>query len=1189
MLAMGSKMDDRKQGLLADLVWPTEAYTRATNIELDYRNPEGVPEYKFTSKALRLLEDVLDSCQGNRRDRAWSVVGPYGSGKSTFSLFLLQVLTGSSSAWLRRCLVQLRLASPAMEQRVKVEILTPRARYLPVIVQGARLPLDLALCRALHRAITDDEWDTSWVPESLRSSLQLTLETLETGVSDSRSTLDLYSRASKLAKEEGGFKGLLVVVDEFGKFLERAAWQGDLPDLMAAQYLAELASAQREPDVLFLVLLHQGFQHYASSLSQKQWVEWAKIQGRFRQVDFNEEPDNLYSLVAASMKERGRSQDSVALIKRWSQRVWEEVKHIPAFKEHQESLWPDLLSQVYPLHPIALYALPRLSARLGQNERTLFSFLASDDALGLKKFLRSTPLAGEELPSLTLDYLFEYFLTGARYASLPPDVQRRISEIDAALDRLGDRPPLEVQLLKVLAAISVLRGGPSLPASEGVLAAALDINSEGRLSELRDALEGLLTRKIVVFRKFSGEYRIWQGSDFDFDTALSKAREEVQADFELSTVLDQELVPRPLVARKHSFETGTTRFFAVQFIPAAQAVETSRESLSRKIEKSHADGLVLYVLPRNCRELGEAEQWAKSLDESRLLVVLPREPIGVTTIVQDLAALRRIRSEWPELQDDPVAMKELAARIESVDDLLHEAIDTITEPAPRSTTCYWKGQAQHVADRRQLNRLLSQICDDVYTFAPRIRNELINRRGLSTAVVVAVKKIISGLIAQKGEPMLGFSGNGPEVSIFRAVFELQDIYRGTELGNYSLSCPTERTDHGLRHVWEEIEDFLHSTTGAGRPITDLYTRLTEPPYGLREGLLPILTWAVLLYHRQSACLYENGTYVKDWSAEMFDRFVKAPVTFTVRWLILAGPMGALVRELNLAVPNATALHEVKGAVPLTGFLENLYRWYHGLPDFGKHTQRLPSGALELRKVINTAVDPIELIMEKVPQALGLSPTTSGGSFTKRRRAQYAQVFKEAILDLTSAYSGLINDLVERTAADFGTRPVIVELRGFFQRLDPLLLEHVRDVTAKAFLVRARDEQPTDVHWVESLGAVLANQAPRFWMDHHREEFEDKLSLVALALRDAQRRAFARRLGRGMRRIILECAEAPVVDVVVEEGNLNSETSGLAAHLLSFLDNYTSGISKAQKQAILARALELTVRESLQGGADHEHR
>lgn len=80
------------------------------------------------------------------------------------------------------------------------------------------------------------------------------------------------------------------------------------------------------------------------------------------------------------------------------------------------------------------------------------------------------------------------------------------------------------------------------------------------------------------------------------------------------------------------------------------------------VEESRTDGIVHFVLPSNMQELQESERWAKTIAEPRLVVAVPKAPLGVSTFLLDLSALRKIRAAWPELRDDPVAMKELAAR-----------------------------------------------------------------------------------------------------------------------------------------------------------------------------------------------------------------------------------------------------------------------------------------------------------------------------------------------------------------------------------------------------------------------------------------------------------------------------------------------------------------------------------------------
>ncbi len=299
------------------------------------------------------------------------------------------------------------------------------------------MPLDSALVRGLLAAAEGDGGTANWATQALVDSLRRAADTQAAGVSDPAGTADLFRRAS-IHAVENGYSGLLIVVDEFGKFLERAGRRGELPDLIAAQYLAELASSIDRSRILFIVLVHQAFQNYASSLSQAEWLEWVKSQGRFREVLFAEPPDEQYDLVASSLHPEKISERGAARVRDWAENAWRDVADLDAFKSESAERWISLAEATYPLHSLALYALPRLSSRVGQNERTLFTFVASDDPLSLSSAV-SAVSSGTSDATITLDYLYDYFIMSANRAAVAPEVQRNIYEAEVALER-GFKP-----------------------------------------------------------------------------------------------------------------------------------------------------------------------------------------------------------------------------------------------------------------------------------------------------------------------------------------------------------------------------------------------------------------------------------------------------------------------------------------------------------------------------------------------------------------------------------------------------------------------------------------------------------------------------------------------------------------------------------------------------------------------------
>jgi len=1177
-------MTGKIEKALANYIWPDEHFARSTNIELDHKQPESVPDYRFTAKSLRLLDDVLDSSLGSRRDKAWSVIGPYGSGKSTFLLFLLQLLSGASSPWLQRCLIQLRLANPNIANKVDITLNKGNAKYIPIIVQGSRNALDRTLCDALLEAATGADRDISWVSESFLSSLNITLQVMDSGITDSISTIKLYERAANLVKD-AGYKGLLVIIDEFGKFLERARWQGDLPDLVTAQYLAELATNSDDSQILFLVALHQGFQHYASSLSRQQWLEWVKIQGRFNQIDFSEEPENLYGLVASSINYTDISANLNEAIDQWSLRVWNQVKGLPPFKSDTDKIfWRDLLPHVYPFHPITLYALPRLSAYLGQNERTLFTFLASDDPLGLKSFLKRTQQKSDNLPSLTVDYLYDYFVHGARASLLPLEVQRKVTEIEAALERLGDRPTEEMRLLKTIGIISLLKVGPSLPTSKKVLDATLDKDPLETEMQIGKTIKNLISRRIIVYRQFAEEYRIWEGSDFDFDGALEKTREDLQQSFDLTLALDRLVKSRPMFARRHSFETGTSRIFRTKLVEATVLLKMQDSDFTLLPHQNRCDGVIIYSIPSTVQELDMLKHWVTKISDAKVIIVIPREPLGLHHLTLDLSSLRELPQNWPELAEDIVAIKEIAGRIESMEDYLYENLSNVIEPDTQLSTYYWRGKPQNIEDSRALNVLLSNICDECFSATPVIRNELINRDTISTSVVVAVKKIIESLLADTHDPKLGFVGNGPEISIIKAVLEDNDLYNKRSDELWYLSDPTKNTPSNIGKVWMEIEHFIQSSRSSAMTFDVLYEKLTSLPYGMRKGIISLLIWIALIYFRSTISLYENGTYIKDWTIELFDKFIRMPKAFSLRQLIFSHGSGDFIRKLNAKIPNASKIRKQDGGIPLNIFLYNLFNWYSLLPVYTKNTSRLSKESNEFLRVLLAVTDPIEFIFNDIPSSLGLDITqniinNSGEDEQHRYFKRYVRKFGIIIKEVDESYDRLIVELVGFTSQRFGSHYSVTSLREIFHSIGSETIEYVSDSEAKAFLVRAKLPQTDDGLWIESVTSVLTGQAPKYWEDKDVEDYKIKVSNVVMALNQARRSQYAYASledgqKRRMKRIIIEEQGQRILEDFYSAGDFNSDIDEKSRNILHLIEKEYSDISPRSKKILVARILEL---------------
>ena len=1159
---------------LGRMVSTEERFARSTNIGFDFMDDSLLPDFKFTNKTVDLLQDLFEGTEGSHRDRAWSIVGPYGSGKSIFSLFTLKLLCGDYSDWIIRSLSHLEIANPELKNEIETRDKSTSNLYMPVIAQGSTSSLDFTLCSALLEATNYPSEGPSWVSEQFIESIQLHMETIEAGIVDSKSTIDLYRRAIHFAKD-AGYKGLIVVIDEFGKFLETAAHKGSVSSVITSQYLAELASSSKDSDLMYFTILHQGMSNYMTSLSEREWNEWTKIQGRFRNVEFTQDEYGLYQLIASSLYQSGAISENV--LESWTTRAWEQVKGIPYFDTPtNRNTWPQLLPKAYPFLPVSLFALPRLSRILSQNERSLFSFLGSDDPLGFKSFLEKTLGTFDELPSLPIDYLYDYFISDSSYISQTPEIRRSISETENALERLSGDNPFESRIVKAIGTINLLRAGGTLPANEQTLIAALDVNSKDEMTTFKNSLDQLLARKIIIYRKYSNEYRLWQGSDFDFETFISTAKEEIKEDVDIPSILKSELDLRPIPARRHSITTGASRHFSVEFSGnSSEGVPVLQE------ESSSTDGSIIYSLPESENEVSLVNKLATRIKQPNVIQVVPKKPIVVNDLAVELAALRKVVRDQIELQDDPIAMQEMSGRIQATEEVLRQELEDLLEPNTNSSNWFWKGIKQDVSTRRRLQGLLSDISDEIYSKTPHIPNELINREHLSTAMVVGLKKLVAAILTNEDEEELGLSGNGPEVSIYRAVFGEGELHTPLRSGKWRFTKPSSKSDGTILPVWSKIERFFKSATDAPKDFGSLYKDLSAPPFGLKSGLIPLLVWLVAHYNRKSVSVYENGTYQREWNPELFDRFIKSPSDFTIRWLKFRNKeTNNLLKNLILAVPNTT--YDSKTEDPqLTRLLEDLFTWYQQLPDYSKRTFNLTQEAKDLRQVLTSESDPINLVFKSLPSSIGIkTPQPMGNndsSLGSSEKNDYPSELKYVLAEIEGSYQALLQELLDSMYESFNCKASVKDLRNFFIDMDEDFVNCVYEPLVKSFLLRARSEEGDNQIWVESITATLANQAPRYWIDHHFEEFKDNLALTSLSLRDARKRLFANSIATSDKaspfvRVTVEKPGIEMNEVFLTDNDLEKNIEELAGEYLDLFRKQTDHLTVAEKQRLLLRIL-----------------
>lgn len=153
---------------------------------------------------------------------------------------------------------------------------------------GAREPLARALVKGLVHSLKRDGH------HRILARLQAEMDDSLTEPNPSpQQVASIYQRAAQLSYL-AGTRGILLIIDELGKFLEYAALHPKDGDIFVLQELAEASARSGDTPLLMIGVLHQSAGAYARRIGRTHQLEWAKVGERFRELPFY--PDDIEQL-----------------------------------------------------------------------------------------------------------------------------------------------------------------------------------------------------------------------------------------------------------------------------------------------------------------------------------------------------------------------------------------------------------------------------------------------------------------------------------------------------------------------------------------------------------------------------------------------------------------------------------------------------------------------------------------------------------------------------------------------------------------------------------------------------------------------------------------------------------------------------------------------------------------------------
>lgn len=1045
-------------------------HLRSVQIERDFADPRATLHYVVTPFIRSTFERLNEGFQSGSTRRAWRLTGDYGSGKSGFALALARLGQGAKD-----------LLPPALHE------FAANGRLEPVLVVGEREPVGQSVMRGL---LATAERCFGRVPKPLAKMLNAPPEprNVLAALDALRAALVSNLRAT----------GILLILDELGKNLEFAAARVEADDVYLLQHLAEAAARSGSEPVVVVAILHQAIAGYASRLTSAQRREWEKVAGRYEEIVFSPPLEQAALLVAAALDLD--SDGCPAKLARAAERTMAEALKLNWYGSGaaRGSLL-ELAPAMLPLDPTVLPVISRAMRRFGQNERSLFSFLSSSEPFGLMEHAQQ-PL-GDFAP-YRLHNFYDYL--HANFASLFATSAHatRWNQVQEILASSGAQNATEVAVLKAVALLNFV-DDPSLAATPEavVLAVAGVAKCDG--DRARQAIARLSSQARVLYdRGASGALCLWPHTSVDLDEAFAAAQRAIGPISNSFDHLKRLVRNDPLVARRHYVERGTLRHFELVCLNSA---DFEKDVMAAIAPGPHApDGRVVLLLSSTDQVRDAAwERLARCQLPATTIVGLPRPTAALDPLLRDVLAWRWVRDHVAPLAGDRLARTEVSRQLALSEERLTRTMGALLDVRGAAAAgMRWRdAQGERAfASSRSFVGHLSDLCDAAFANCPIVRNELINRRTLSSAAARARHQLIEALAASPDRSGLGISAENtpPERAIYLSVLQEGGIHVERE-GRWEIVIPKADSDpFNFAPALGCIGKMLKAADAPVR-YEMLAERLRGADFGLRDGLIPLVMAIYLRARWHETAVYEDGTYLEQVGGPEFTRITKEPEYFEFQHCAIEGVRAEIYVQLGTALETRLSARPALLDIvrPLMTFVGKQ------LPDYARRTKKLSRATATARAALLSGRDPSALLFSDLPRAFAFDPIAPDMLPDSQAVAQYVKALAAAVRELRDAYPGLLARLAKALGA-------ALEADGDLERLRPPILLRARTLSPvlvepelRTFVLRLADDKLDNREWLESLASFIARKPAERWLDSDEDAFHQRLAFLARRFRQVE--------------------------------------------------------------------------------------
>lgn len=641
-----------------------------------------------------------------------------------------------------------------------------------------------------------------------------------------------------------GYSGVLYVFDEFGRYLETNSKSIDVKEV---QDVAEYCNRTGSKSALILST-HKGlFQYSGAENNKNDQIEWEKVSGRFKQIHLSNYASNIGDIVNTIVQ---KTEYFPAYLKENNKAF---VKYQDLFYDLQLSEAPEILTQVFPLNYVSSKLLPILTTKLGQNDRTLYTFLCSEQKGALRDLIDSSK---KKFETITPDKIYDYFSSNFENLNLRSYDYKvyNISQNHLRSTKLKN----EKIIIKVLSLFSMVDTSEGLEPKVETLKISSGLNDD----QFQKTIDSLIDKRILIYRRHTKLYELatdlTYNIDKDVDEVINKitfSKDEL-AKVLLDVVANDYIYPY-IYNQKYQINRYLHSYYLFDFDFEA--------FIDSDVLDRNSDYNIIFLIRTN----NNIDVDFNKLDKT-LLITNGGMILNIEFLLQELLAIKTVAT-FPNYKDNKNSQLEL-------DRFKHETINkirnSISEYFSFNNSIQLYPEKRQVKSSNDFQLILKEHLEKLYYNFKIINYEMINMNKLSTPVKSARNRIINKLLSEQFDEDY-FKQTGAENSIARIVLKNTGIIDNKNMVSVQ--------DCAFKELFEELKSDIATQCNS---IIDIYNKYTtyQGSYGFKKGVFSLLLAVFIKYYEKNVYISSiNGNIIEeiDVTSDLINQIEENPADFEI--------------------------------------------------------------------------------------------------------------------------------------------------------------------------------------------------------------------------------------------------------------------------------------------------------------------